>query len=211
LKANDTNVLVTEPLSASNLELQNVYDKFEPIAHNTAHSILQWASGEQTKGFQTVEEVLPIGTTLLGIGKITLTKEGIILSPPENGKPYFLSQLSIDALMRNAQSNKKLWKVLSMLLAFGGGILLCMALYKYWKKRRERIEQQDFFRTLNEQGQEFDSENTGETCVVCLDRPRDVVILDCGHICVCKLCAEQVTECPVCRRNIARLLPIYRS
>lgn len=210
LHANNTSVLVTEPLSARDLELQNVYDRFDPIAPNTTHSILQWASGEKTKGFQSVEEVLPIGTTLIGIGKITLSKSGIVLSPPDNGKPYFLSQLTIDALMRNAQSNKKLWKILSITLAFGGGILLCIALYRYFKKRRERLEQEAFFRTLNE-GQGFDTEITGESCVICLDRPRNVVILDCGHICACRECAEQVTECPVCRRNIARLLPIYRS
>ncbi|XP_031573603.1 mitochondrial ubiquitin ligase activator of NFKB 1-like [Actinia tenebrosa] len=210
LHANDMSVVVTEPLSASNLELQNVYDRFEPLTHNTTHSIIQWASGEKTKGFQTVEEVLPIGTTLVGIGKISLSKDRIILSPPDNGKSYYLSQLTIDALMRNAQSNKKFWKILSITLAFGGGILLCIALYRYFKKRKERLETEEFFRTLNEGGG-FDTEIAGETCVVCLDRPRNVVILDCGHICACRECAEQVTECPVCRRNIARLLPIYRS
>ena len=209
LNANSTSVLVTEPLAARELELQNVYDRFQPLTPNTTHSILQWASGEKTKGFQTVEEVLPIGTTLIGIGKITLSKTGITLSPPDDGQPYFLSQLTIDALMRNAQSNKKIWKALSITLAFGGGILLCIALYRYFKKRRERLEQEAFFRTLNESGGV--SEVAGEACVVCLDRTRNVVILDCGHICACRECAEQVTECPVCRRNIVRLLPIYRS
>ncbi|KAK3754970.1 hypothetical protein QZH41_017346 [Actinostola sp. cb2023] len=55
LCSSDESVLVTEPLSANNLELQNVYDRFEPITPNTAQSILQWASGDKTKGFQTVE------------------------------------------------------------------------------------------------------------------------------------------------------------
>ena len=39
------------------------------------------------------------------------------------------------------------------------------------------------------------------TCVVCQDAPRSV-LLSCAHACLCVACANQVTECPLCRQNI---------
>lgn len=204
--------LVTEPLSANNLELQNVFDKFEPIAHNTAQTIIQWAGGERTKGFQTVEEVLPIGTTVLGIGKLSLTKDGMVLSPPTNGKHYFLSMSSMESLIRDAQSNKGLWKALSIILACGSGILLCVALYKFYKKKKQEFENEQLMRNLREQAEDPNAENiANEPCVICLDKPRDVVILECGHICICRLCSMQITECPMCRGDISRLVSTYSS
>lgn len=203
---------VSEPLSANYFDLQNVFDKFEPVAHNTAQTIFHWAAGEKTKGFQTVEKVLPVGTTLLGIGKLSLTKDGMVLSPPSNGKPYFLSTLSMEGLLREVQTNKGLWKALSVLFACGSGILFCIALYKYYKQRRLKAENERFLRGMQEESREGNAENViGEPCVICLENQRDIVILECGHICICHVCAEQISECPVCRGAITRLVSTYRS
>jgi len=41
-------------------------------------------------------------------------------------------------------------------------------------------------------------------CVVCLDRPKQVVLVPCGHVCVCTDCAPQLNsrhECPICRQH----------
>jgi len=39
-------------------------------------------------------------------------------------------------------------------------------------------------------------------CVVCLDNPKQVVLVPCGHVCVCTDCASQLRrECPVCRTH----------
>lgn len=37
-------------------------------------------------------------------------------------------------------------------------------------------------------------------CVVCLAAPRDVILLECGHICLCEGCAKQIDACPLCRK-----------
>jgi hypothetical protein len=44
-------------------------------------------------------------------------------------------------------------------------------------------------------------------CVVCLDAPKDHIIIPCGHRCVCGACAEKLTKarsalCPFCRTPI---------
>jgi hypothetical protein len=51
-----------------------------------------------------------------------------------------------------------------------------------------------------------------ELCVMCLDARKDHIILPCGHQCVCKGCAEQLTRtktptCPLCRRAIRETTP----
>lgn len=207
-------VKVMEPLSAEKLQLNVIYDKFEPATTSVAESLVQWASGDKTKGFQTIEQMLPVGTTLTGIGEITLTDNGIRIGPPKSGLTYYLSQLTLDAIVRQLQSGKKVWRILSTIFAFGSGILFLVSLYFYFKRRRDRQLELDFIRRMREEvnvlgeGEALDQQ---EACVICMDRQRNVVILDCGHICCCVECAQQVNNCPVCRRAIARLVPVFNS
>lgn len=201
-----------EPLSAESLQLKVIHDKFEPVASTVAESLVQWASGDKTKGFQTIEQMLPVGTTLTGIGEITLTDDGIKIGPPKSGLTYYLSQLTVDAIIRQLQSGKKVWKILSAIFACGSGILFLVSLYFYLKRRRERQIEMEFIRRMREEvnildaGEGLDQQ---EACVICMDRQRNVVILDCGHFCCCSECAQRVNNCPVCRRAIARLVPTF--
>lgn len=47
------------------------------------------------------------------------------------------------------------------------------------------------------------------TCIVCMDRPPNVVLVPCGHFCMCRYCAlivqERTNDCPYCRRLIRRV------
>ena len=52
-------------------------------------------------------------------------------------------------------------------------------------------------------------------CVVCMDAPKQHIILPCGHQCVCEACAQQLTQttspsCPVCRAPIRETTRVYR-
>ena len=201
-----------EPLSAEQLELKVIHDKFEPVTSTVAESLVQWASGDKTKGFQTIEQMLAVGTTLTGIGEITLTDDGIKIGPPKSGLTYYLSQLTLDAIIRQLQSGKKVWKILSAIFAVGSGILFLVSLYLYLKRRRERQIEMEFIRRMRtemnvlDEGEGLDQQ---EACVICMDRQRNVVILECGHFCCCLECAQRINNCPVCRRSIARLVPTF--
>ena len=64
------------------------------------------------------------------------------------------------------------------------------------------------------QGEGDDPAANERECVICLVNERSVVLLECGHICVCVDCAEILPVprlCPVCRTRITRIVPLYHA
>lgn len=47
------------------------------------------------------------------------------------------------------------------------------------------------------------------TCAVCSKRPSTAAVFPCGDFCVCKTCAPSVTVCPICKRKISEIKPVY--
>jgi len=46
-------------------------------------------------------------------------------------------------------------------------------------------------------------------CIICLDKKRDTLILECGHIVSCSTCSSFLKICPVCRGKITRVVKAY--
>lgn len=51
----------------------------------------------------------------------------------------------------------------------------------------------------------------GGECVICLSKPREVTILHCRHVCLCRSCATITSstwsfQCPVCRGRVAAMV-----
>lgn len=51
----------------------------------------------------------------------------------------------------------------------------------------------------------------GGDCVICLSKPREVAILHCRHVCLCRSCATITSstwsfQCPVCRGRVAAMV-----
>lgn len=51
--------------------------------------------------------------------------------------------------------------------------------------------------------------SSDSTCVVCMDAPLQVVLIPCGHLCVCENCSRQIFVCPMCRRNVDDVVKVY--
>ncbi|KAF5398325.1 hypothetical protein PHET_08185 [Paragonimus heterotremus] len=53
------------------------------------------------------------------------------------------------------------------------------------------------------------SANCEKACCVCLNAVPDCALDPCGHVAMCYECAVGLTDCPVCRRHVQRVLRIY--
>ena len=55
------------------------------------------------------------------------------------------------------------------------------------------------------------SEADEHLCVVCEDDKKQVVLLPCKHMCLCKACAdfEKIKECPMCRTKIEDSMTVF--
>ena len=64
-------------------------------------------------------------------------------------------------------------------------------------------------RAAAQKEQQKEQQQQLEECVVCLERPRAVALVPCGHACVCQPCGDMMQECPVCRSHIEIRLRIF--
>merc|ERR1719309_516328 len=59
------------------------------------------------------------------------------------------------------------------------------------------------------------TDRSGTRCTVCLDKPREVLIQNCGHVCLCSDCSARLrredNKCPVCRQSIQSVQSVYIS
>jgi len=46
-------------------------------------------------------------------------------------------------------------------------------------------------------------------CCLCWERKKNVVLLWCGHVCVCLFCSQHLKECPICSKGIEKAQKIY--
>ena len=52
-------------------------------------------------------------------------------------------------------------------------------------------------------------DNNESECIICMDNACDIVIVPCGHYCMCSECSKRLTkrECPICRGRIDMSIP----
>lgn len=56
---------------------------------------------------------------------------------------------------------------------------------------------------------DLDAENEF-LCKICMDEPVDCVLLECGHMLSCVKCGRKLSECPVCRQFVSRVVHAFK-
>lgn len=177
--------------------------------------------------FINIPLFLQVGTALTGVGELILDKDGALcLRPPSNGSQYFLSMVDFDTL-RGEQESEALWcKALAIVSALAGAAVLLWVGRRYyyqlkvrWEQERERreFERLQTARRSRTPGMGPEAHNARDedyienACVICLSRPRNCILLDCGHMCCCYNCYQALShsQCPICRQEIRRVVRIY--
>ncbi|XP_034230334.1 E3 ubiquitin-protein ligase rififylin isoform X2 [Thrips palmi] len=48
-------------------------------------------------------------------------------------------------------------------------------------------------------------------CKICMDAPVECVMLECGHMATCTDCGRQLSECPICRQFVVRIVRTFKA
>lgn len=210
-------VEVTDPLSADYFLdfLPITYDRFDETQDGFLSRTLDRLFGEQTKGYQETERMLGLGVPIVGLGMLGLDGKRILLRPPEGGQRYIVTTLSRPEIVRSIRSDVRSYRICFWVFATIGAGIIGYVLFRFFRRRvailrnRRRIEE---LRSAG-QGTGVNGE-TGNECILCLSTAREVVILNCGHVCLCSECAISLPDpkiCPICRSVVDRFVPIYIS
>ncbi|KPA77533.1 hypothetical protein ABB37_06912 [Leptomonas pyrrhocoris] len=72
-----------------------------------------------------------------------------------------------------------------------------------YKLSRLRLLERDMIEYLQHIRDEIQGKQ--ENCIICIDHVPTVILLPCKHKVMCRLCAPSVSQCPVCRSQIAEM------
>lgn len=105
----------------------------------------------------------------------------------------------------------------TILIVTGGlavllGGMLASRLWAELKRRRELAEMKRMLKERRRAVEETNQDDQPESllCLVCQDGVREVILLPCGHFCLCEQCSERIsTTCPVCRRIIVSKAAVF--
>lgn len=201
-------VEVVDGLSAEILDMDTVYDNYEPSSLSLFDHIFGFFSGVRQKGMQTTEEVLRDGSFITAVGELELDGDSVRLQP-STVAPMFLTTATKNTLVKKFEEakNSMLFKVIvcGTISAVLVG-LIAKKIYRRKKmeweeqKLRDKLDKSRLQRRVQARQQVFSDE---QRCVVCVDNPKEVICLPCGHVCLCENCAQKIKlNCPVCRSKI---------
>ncbi|GBN58074.1 Mitochondrial ubiquitin ligase activator of nfkb 1 [Araneus ventricosus] len=213
-------VEISEPFSAQELVLTEVYNDYRKYDESLGEAIIGLLSREHIVGIKDTENLLLEDTTLTAIGKLTSENGNLIMASPDDDLTYFLTPLTYDSLYKKISSRVSFYKGATVVL----GLITVVLLGYYFKKSFSEIwrricHARDLRRCREARKLKRQSRNSGATqvdenrpkCVICLDNFVEIILLDCGHACLCFSCSEQIstTYCPICRSRVHRLIPVY--
>ena len=50
-----------------------------------------------------------------------------------------------------------------------------------------------------------------DLCRICMDSLVDCLLLECGHMVTCTQCGKRLSDCPICRQYVVRVVRVFRS
>lgn len=208
---------VLDAFSSHVLDLDVVYDNYEPCKLSFFDHIFGFITGVSQRGHQTTEEVLREGSFMTVIGEIELTDSGMRIQPSKVG-PMFVTTATKSTLLRRMEEAKSSSVVKILVCSAVGAVLITLIVRKLYKKHKAAKEERLFRESMEKSRRErrsvqrIEPNSDEQRCVVCVTNPKEVIVLPCGHVCLCEDCALQIkTTCPVCRGDIKTKAPAYYS
>ena len=70
--------------------------------------------GVRQRGLQSTEEMLREGSVITGIGELTKSStkpDSLILQPPVDGTPFYLTTMSVSSLLRKLDDRRRTYRL----------------------------------------------------------------------------------------------------
>ncbi|CAG9764087.1 unnamed protein product [Ceutorhynchus assimilis] len=204
-------VEVADPLVSEYLDMDVISDTFRPTVPSMMDHIWGFFTGFRQRGVQSTEKMLRCGTVVTGIGELIYERDGTLkLQPPTTGGSYYLTTLPVDTLLKKIKISKRNYGVMILIFGTLGAVVAGIVIRKYWKQKKQ-LKDAEERKVIREQSRKNrrrlirDSKDLSDNkvCVVCRSNPIEIILLPCGHVCLCEDCADDITSsCPVCRATI---------
>lgn len=221
LEQRHISIEVIDPLAADILDMDVISDQFQPTVPSVMDHVWGFFSGVRQRGVQTTERMLRQGAIITGIGELAASSDGQVrLQPPSNGGAFYLTNMQITSLVRRLEERRRNYRLASALFGAAGLLLVGLLLRRYIKDRNRRRQEKSLHEELEQSRKDRrrrmrDSNEQlteQQLCVVCRQNPREIILLPCGHVCLCEDCADGIHSCcPVCRCEIERKSAAYIS
>ncbi|XP_053672374.1 mitochondrial E3 ubiquitin protein ligase 1 [Anopheles nili] len=202
-------VEVINGLSAELLDMDTIYENYEPSSLTVFEHLFGLFSGVRQKGLQTTEEMLRDGSFITAVGELELDDSGVRLVPPSNGSPMILTTATKSTLLKRLEEAKSsnLFKVI--VCGTISAVLIGLIARKIYKRKKQEWDEQKLRKQLEQSRATRRARlrptviSEDQLCVVCIVNPKEVICLPCGHVCLCENCAQKISlHCPVCRTVI---------
>ena len=222
--AESPRVVVENPIESDWFDetLEVIHEEFTPKDMNTFfESVLSLTNGERLCGYNETEKMLKVGAKLLTIGEVVL-EDGVVKvrAPVKTIFDFVVSRKTKSEIVSHMRRSSVVWRICSIMTC---GVTVVAGYYfvrrlrmRYVElsaKRRRQLDMDAIRQSRRELRDQDDDERTERSlCVVCLTNPREAVLLDCGHVCLCADCLQQLNQpisCPVCRERVVRCLPLF--
>ncbi|XP_014672222.1 PREDICTED: mitochondrial ubiquitin ligase activator of nfkb 1-A-like [Priapulus caudatus] len=216
-------VSVADPTLAHGLDesLSVIYHHYDSRQSSVGEHVMDWLSGSKTKGLEETERMLLEGTRVTAVGEIAIDGD-VVVRPPSCGALYIVTTLSHSELMRSFEGKSRWFRFFAVaagVVGVGLAVVVAERSYRAWRIRsdarrnRERAEERRRHLAAGSVERQERRAAALEPCVVCMENPRECVMLECGHICLCYDCVEQLPtmHCPVCRADVSRIVPTFLS
>ncbi|XP_011500475.1 PREDICTED: mitochondrial ubiquitin ligase activator of NFKB 1 [Ceratosolen solmsi marchali] len=219
IKRGKHEIEVTNSLAAEVLDLETISDIFEASAPSFVDYVWGFFTGHRQRGLQTTEEMLKEGSIITVIGELTKSSSNhnsLVLQPPGDGTSYYLTTMSISSLLRKLDDQRKVYKWLCLI--FGTiGLFIAGILVRRYLKDKEKQKLANELRKSLEQSRKERRQRIRETnlsrdqlCVICMTNPQEIILLPCGHVCLCIDCSMNYTStCPICRETVTQTNPVF--
>ncbi|KAM0734939.1 Mitochondrial E3 ubiquitin protein ligase 1 [Formica fusca] len=212
-------VEIIDPLSADILDLDIISDNFEPSVPTFADLVWGFFTGVRQRGIQSTEKMLRDNSIITAIGELSRSQtksDTLILQSPLNGSPFYITSMSITTLIRNLDDRKKLYRIFCVISGAIGLFLGGIMARRYWKNKQEQRLVEQLRQTLETSRQERRQRvrdrdlREDQICVVCNTNAREIILLPCGHVCICEDCSASINNnCPICRTEITQRAAAY--